>query len=138
MGLGPAGTQDALLAPPGATPQGRERDGRAEAAGSPTAHLDSAAVGFAAVVPPGTPSSPAAVSNGGEHVQPGPFSASEGSELGKESSADGSVFESSTGSTSGSGSGGLAPHYDANQDVILRLEFLRAKEVKVRPFGQWA
>lgn len=59
---------------------------------------------------------------------------SDGSEVGKEGSSAASVADSSDSSTVGSsnGSSGLSPHYDANQDVILRLEFLRTAEIKVR------
>ncbi len=58
---------------------------------------------------------------------------SDGSEVGKEGSSAASVADSTDSGTVGSsnGSSGLSPHYDANQDVILRLEFLRTAEIKV-------
>ncbi|KAL4431078.1 hypothetical protein ABPG75_006334 [Micractinium tetrahymenae] len=133
MATVPAGAAGAALAPSLGAQHNGQQDGRAGAAGSPTGHLDSPATA-AAVAAPGSPPSPSASSNGGEHMPPAESKlslASEGSELGKEGSTAGSVYDSAS-STAGSGSGssGLAPHYDANQDVILRLEFLRATEVK--------
>ncbi|KAL4431079.1 hypothetical protein ABPG75_006335 [Micractinium tetrahymenae] len=137
MATGPEGAAGAALAPSLGAHDNEQHDGRAGAAGSPTAHLTSPATAAAAVAAPGSPPSPpspSASSNGGERMQPVDSKlsmASEGSELGKEGSTAGSVYDSAS-STAGSGSGGsgLAPHYDANQDVIMRLEFLRAKEIK--------
>lgn len=132
MSPAPAGALGASLAPSREAQRDGESNGRAGAAGSPTAHLDSAG-GGAAVAAPGSPPSPAASSNGVKHMHPAESKhslASEDSELGKEGSSAGSIADSSS-AGSGSGSSGLSPHYDANQDVILRLEFLRAAEIKV-------
>lgn len=131
MGLGPASSPDAPLDLSGAA-LNNGLDERVGAGASPTAHGDTATA--AAVLAPGSPPSPAASYNGGEQMQPADSKrslASEGSELGKEDSTAGSIYDSAA-SMSGSGSSGLVPHYDANQDVVLRLEFLRAKEIKVR------
>ncbi|KAL4421963.1 hypothetical protein ABPG77_010986, partial [Micractinium sp. CCAP 211/92] len=104
-----------------------------ELAGSPAAHLHSADSGAAAVSAPSTPSSLVALTNDGEHV---PLSqakhslASNGSGVGKEGSIAGSVADSSASSNAGGASGSLAQHYDADGDVILRLEFLRPTEMK--------
>ncbi len=106
-----------------------------ELAGSPAAHLHSADSGVAAVAAPSTPSSLVALTSDGEHV---PLSqakhslASNGSGVGKEGSIAGSVADSSASSNAGGASGSLAQHYDADGDVILRLEFLRPTEMKVR------
>ncbi len=132
MGPALAGAPGASPGPGGAAEQIGEPYGRTEAAGPPRAHLDLPAGGTAVSAAPSTPASPAAFANGAEHTTfaEGKQSlASEGSELGKEGSTIGSVADS-TDSTGGS-SGSLAPHYDANQDVILRLEFLRTTEIKV-------
>lgn len=131
MGPALAGAPGASPGPGGAAQQIGEPYGRTEAAGPPRAHLDLPA-GGAVSAAPSTPASPAALANGAEHttLAEGKQSlASEGSELGKEGSTIGSVTDSTD--STGASSGSLAPHYDANQDVILRLEFLRTTEIKV-------
>ena len=125
MDSAPAG---APLAPSGEAQENGEQERRAAAPGSPTSHLGSADAG-AAVVVASTPPTPPSFTDSGEHMHPAESKLSmdsEDSELGKDGSNAGSVADSS-----GSRGSGPSPHYDAKQDVILRLEFLRAKEIKV-------